>query len=198
MTNPQSLVPRITKMAKYLQALSANKDRLKATHHRILHILREMNTTVQIIAALTGIKETKVRSAVNDLHDWGLASIVEIRKGGARARRIWGMHDEFRAVRKVPTFPSVTQEASMSVASKKAGRKLEMDEVAAALWGEAKTDYKGHSATLVDIATGLKKTPIPNRELGDREARREAAIEAYGNEFNTSWALEDFAGDEEE
>lgn len=195
MTNQTVFVPKITKMAKYLQAVTAQKDSLKQTHHRVLHILREMNTTVQIISGLTGIKDDKVRAAVNELHTLGLASVVEVRKGnGARGRKIWGMHDEFRAVRKVPTYPSVTQEASMSVAAKKAGRKLEMDEIAVALWGDTEIASRGHSATMVDIATGLKKTPIPSHQAGDVAARRQSAV--VGD--TKSWDLEDYAADEEE
>lgn len=194
MTNPTTFVPKTTKMAKYLQTVAMRREDLKATHHRVLHILREMNTTIQIIAALTGIKEAKVYSAVGDLQEWGLASVTETRKTGARQKHIWGLHDDFRAVNKVPTYPSVTQEASMVVVSKKAGRKLEMDEVAVALWGNQEMAYRGHSATLVDIATGLKKTPIPSQQLGDAEARRQSAVSVTPE----MWSLEDFAADEEE
>lgn len=191
--NTQALVPKITKMAKYLMALKTNNDKLTGSHHRILHILREMNTTVQIISGLTGIKDDKVRTFVNELHTWGLASIVEVRKGTGRQRNIWGMHDEFRAVHKVPTYPSVHQEAMLSVGVRKGARKLDMDETAAILWGDSSAARTGHSEALVEIATSLKKTPILSIQAGDAEARR-ICEETTDTQ---DWDINNFLGDDE-
>lgn len=195
MTNVLIHVPKITKMAKYLSALTANKDKLKTTHYRILGILREMNTTAQIISGLTGIKDDKVRVHLNELEQIGLASITEVRKGKGPGKKIWGMHDEFRAVRKVPTYPTVNQDAAMSVARVKGGRSLEMDEVAAILWGNPEASIRGRSGALVEIATTLKKAPILSREVGDAEARRAAIIPT---EDNKAWDLSDFVDNDEE
>lgn len=183
-------VPRITKMAKYLQAVNNNRE-LNVSHLRVLAVIREMNTTVQIIAGLTGMAPDKVRERVNDLHRWGLASVTELR---ARSKKIWGMHDDFRSENKVPTYPSVTQEASMELKRKKAGRKLEMDEVATILWGGDDNRSGAVSAALVEVSTSLKKTPIETRVAGDVAARRQAGV----TDDKISWSLEDFVESDEE
>ncbi len=192
-------VPRITKMAKYLQTVKNHRDvsKLGVYHFAILTVLREMNTTVQIIAGLTGISNNKVRERLNDLHNAGLASVVEMR---GRGKKIWGMHDDFRSFHKVPTFPSVTQEASIELKRQKAGRMLEMDEVATILWGSGETRTEAVSGGLVAVATTLRKTPILNQAVGDREARREAADEVarLGQEIQGDWSLEDFVESDEE
>lgn len=189
-------VPKITKMAKYLMALTANKDKLKGTHKSILAVLREMNTTVQIISGLTGISDDKVRSHINELEAMGLASVTETRKaGGGPPKKIWGMHDEFRSVHKVPTYPSQHQDVAMATARKKGGRSLEIDEVASILWGNPEAALRGRSGTLVEIAGTLKKTPILAREAGDAEARRNSAVAIPED---NKWDLADFVGDDEE
>src|SRR4051812_17853878 len=109
MTNPIAFVPKITKMAKYLAALTANRQ-LTVYHLRLLGVLREMNTTASILSGLTGIENATVHKRLKELHAWDLISVVEQRKSGQRVKNLWGMHDDFRAVHKVPTYPSVNQE----------------------------------------------------------------------------------------
>lgn len=179
-------VPRITKMAKYLQTVNNNRD-LTVYHLRIMAVIREMNTTVQIISGLTGIHENKVRERLNELQRWGLASITETR---ARDRKIWGLHDDFRSHHKVPTYPSLAQQGSLDLKRRKGGQKLDVDEMAAYLWGDTEMVSRGHSEALVDLATTLKKTPILSQQAGDVEARRQATV--VTPEPMVSWDLDDF------
>jgi len=195
-TNLQSLVPRTTKMAKYLQALGQNRHQLTGRHMSVLAVLREMNTTTAIIAGLTGIRSNKVHVLIQDLARMGLASGVEERKTpvGGNMKKLWGMHDEFRAVHKVPTYPSAHQELALYQAGKKGGRSLDMDETAAILWGNPEATVRGRSETLVEIASTLKKTPIESRAAGDAAARRENTVEQSA----PVWDINDYVGDEEE
>ncbi len=109
---------------------------------------------------------------------------------------IWGMHDEFRAEHKVPTYPSVHQDTALTTMRKTGGRELEMDEVAAILWGNPEASVRGRPAALVHVAGTLKKTPISSRAAGDIAARRELAEPAAAGD--TSWDLGDFVDQDEE
>lgn len=193
MSNQMAAVPKITKMAKYVQALTANREKLRPTHHRVLHILREMNTTVQIISGLTGLDVDKVRTAVNELAAMGLASVTETRKSKSRPSKVWGVHDEFRSIH-TRTYPSAEQVAVVEEANRKGGRALEMDELATLLWANPETGGRGRSGALVEVALNLKAYPLSSQQAGEKAARREAAQAEVVPE---SWDPMDFVEDQD-
>lgn len=181
-------IPRITKTAKYLQAVTSNRE-LTVYHFRILSVLREMNTIVPIIAGLTGIQDSKVHTKLKELEAWQLIEVTEERATGRRAKKFWGLHSDFRDNLRVRTYPSVPQEQGHRKKGVKGARIVEMETLATLIWDNPETSIGDRPEALVEIATTLRPCALENQKSGDADARREAVPQ---QEPKITWDINDF------
>lgn len=90
-----------TRTAAWLAALMGAGD-LYPTHYRLLSVLREINTSPSVLAHLTGIQVSRVRTRLRELRDRGLVTVTEELSDKTQ---IWGLA-EVLAKDGVQTYPT--------------------------------------------------------------------------------------------